>query len=46
MFIWFVFVFFICTLLNEGDKSETEIGAYKRLGFCSICSTNVIFVSM
>ena len=24
-----------CTLLNECDKSETEIGAYKPLGFLS-----------
>ena len=32
----YLFVFSICTLctlLNEGDKSETEIGAYKPLGF-------------
>ena len=25
----------LCTLLNEGDRSETEIGAYKPLGFLS-----------
>ena len=34
----YLFVFSICTLctlLNEGDKSETEIGAYKPLGFLS-----------
>ena len=33
-----LFLFFICTLctlLNKGDKSETEIGAYKPLGFLS-----------
>ena len=34
-----MFIFFsictLCTLLNEGDKSETEIGAYKPLGFLS-----------
>ena len=36
----------LCTLLNEGDKSETKIGAYKPLGFLSHLQHNsVIFVS-
>ena len=36
----------LCTLLNEGDKSQTEIGAYKPLGFLShLQYKNVIIVS-
>ena len=46
----FEFIFFsiciLCTLLNEGDKSETEIGAYEPLGLLSYLQyKNVIFVS-
>ena len=39
--------FFICTLLNEDDKGEREIGAYKPVGFLPhLQYKNVIFVSM
>ena len=46
----FCFVFYLhplhLVLLNESDKSETEIGAYKPLGFLShLQYKNVIFVS-
>ena len=33
--VYFFSISTFCTLLNEGDKCETEIGAYKPLGFLS-----------
>ena len=35
VYLFFFSICTLCTLLNEDDKSETEIGAYKPLGFLS-----------